>query len=230
MVMAANRCGATSRRTAAIQGHVLSPCVPLSVCFNVCIASYEKSAKQTPTDGMAMLVPTAPSPTDRSGICIVKLKPVSKTQPSRESLEQVVDGDFREQLWLSVPLYEPGKWQYQFQISSFTTTTLNLLFAEAERKGKTRNFRMYIGPGSDGSSADKLSLDLKFNPWDTATTFRPEWRSMNKTVFTPCDPLESWYTEHNDVWLDDVTTFHHRPMRCVIAFHPFFLAQENTAL
>ena len=45
-----------------------------------------------------------------------------------------------------------------------------------------------IGPGLDGSSADKLSLDLKFNPWDTAITFRPEWRSM--TVF----PSESGCT------------------------------------
>ena len=71
---------------------------------------------------------------------------------------------------------------------------LRLLFTEAEKKGKTRNFRMYIGPGSDGSSADKLSLDLKFNPWDTAITFRPEWRSMSKTVFTQYDPSETRYT------------------------------------
>ena len=45
---------------------------------------------------------------------------------------------------------------------------VNLLYAEAEKMGKIRNFRMYIGPGSDGSSADKVSIDLKFNPWDTA--------------------------------------------------------------
>ena len=44
-------------------------------------------------------------------------------------------------------------------------TTLNLLFAEAERKGKTRNFQAYNGLGSDGSSAD--NLDLKCNPRDT---------------------------------------------------------------
>ena len=49
---------------------------------------------------------------------------------------------------------------------------LNLLFTEAEQKGKARNFRMYIGSGSEGSSADKVSLDLKFNPWDTAITFQ----------------------------------------------------------
>ena len=49
---------------------------------------------------------------------------------------------------------------------------MNLLYAEAEKMDKIRNFRMYIGPGSDGSSADKQSLDLKFNPWDTAITFQ----------------------------------------------------------
>ena len=137
---------------------------------------------------------------------------------------------FRKQLELSVPLYEPQEWKYEFKMSSLTTTILNLLYAEAERKGETRNFLMYIGLGSDGSSVDKLSLDLKFNPWDTAITFRPEWRLMSKTVFTQYDPFESGYTEQSDVWLDDVKTFYHRPMRCVIVVHPYFLAQENSAL
>ena len=63
---------------------------------------------------------------------------------------------------------------------------------------------MYIGPGSDVLSADKLSLGLKFNPWDTAITCQPDWRSMSKSVFTPCDPLESWYTEQSDVLFEDV--------------------------
>ena len=90
-----------------------------------------------------------------------------------------------------MPLYELGEWKYEFKMSSFTTTILNMLFTEAEHKGKTRHLRTYIGPGSDGSSADKLSLDLKFNPWDTAITFRPEWRSMSKTVFMQYDPFVS---------------------------------------
>ena len=53
---------------------------------------------------------------------------------------------------------------YEFKMSSFTATRLNLLFAEAEQKGKTRHCRTYIGLGSDGLSADQLFFDLKFNP------------------------------------------------------------------
>ena len=96
----------------------------------------------------------------------------------------------------------PGEWNYEFQMSSFTTTILNLLFTEAEQKGKTRNFRMYIGLGSDGSSADKLSVDLKFNLWDTAITFRPESLHAVRSI-------------RNLV---------HMSMPCVIVVHPYPLA------
>ena len=88
-------------------------------------------------------------------------------QPSAEISEQVIVFAPCKQLELSVHQYEPGERKHEFKMSSFTTTVLNLLFTEAEKKGKTRQFRMYIGPRSDGSSADKLSRDLKFNPWDS---------------------------------------------------------------
>ena len=136
-------------------------------------------------------VPIPPSPPDRSRIHTEKLESVSKTQPSSEPVEQVVDGDFRKQFVLSVPQYELVECKYEFKMSSFGTTKLNLLFTEAEKKGKIRNYRMYIGPGSGGSSADKQSLDLKFNPWDTAITVRTEWHAMSETVFTQYDPSET---------------------------------------
>ena len=66
----------------------------------------EKSVWQTPTDGTPMLVPIPPS---------VKLEPVSKTRHSRESLEQVVDGDFRKQLELSALLDELGRVEIRIQ-------------------------------------------------------------------------------------------------------------------
>ena len=70
----------------------------------------EKSVWQTPTDGTPLSVPIPPSPSDRSGSHPEKLESVSKTQLSSEPLEQVCDGDFRRQLVLSVPQYEPGEW------------------------------------------------------------------------------------------------------------------------
>ena len=105
-------------------------------------------------------------------------------QSSAGTLEPVIEDDHRKQLELSVPRYEPGEWKHEFKMLPFTTTILNLFFTEAEKKGTIRNFRMYIGPGSDVSSANKLSLDLKFNPCDTAITFRPEWRSMSNSLRT----------------------------------------------
>ena len=108
------------------------------------------------------------------------------------------------QIWdcfeLTAPMCRSGEWKYEFKMSTLAATLLNLLFAEAEQKGKTLNFRTYIGPGSDGFSADKLWLDLKFNPWDTANSFRPEWHSMSETVFTQYDKSESWRTEQKDAW------------------------------
>ena len=92
---------------------------------------------------------------------------------------------------------------------------------------KIRNFRMYIGPGSDNSSADKLSLDLKFNPWDTVVAFRHEWLAMSKTFFTQDDPSKPWYTCQSNAGLDDAKTFYPRPMRCVIVCHPYPLDPED---
>ena len=123
-------------------------------------------------------------PCSRSETAGEVLRSRSETiSPSRGPQEQVADDYFRKQLGT---LYRSG---------------------EAEQKGKTRNFDMYIGPGSDGSSADKLLLDLKFNPWDTAISFRLEWRSMSKTVFTQYDLSESWCAEQSNVRPDDVKTF-----------------------
>ena len=86
--------------------------------------------------------------------------------PSREPLEQVAGCDFRQQLELSVPLYRSGEWKYEFKLYMLTSTILNLLFTEAEQKGRTRHFRVFIGPRSDGStSTAKLLLDSEFNLW-----------------------------------------------------------------
>ena len=84
-----------------------------------------------------------------------------------------------------------------------------------------------MGPG-DGSSTDKLSLDLKFNPRNTAISSRPgEERYMCKTVFTQYNLQEDWCAEQKDVWIDWVKTFSYRPLRCLIIFFPFFFSKQR---
>ena len=170
-------------------------------------------------------------------------------QSSAASSEHVIEDDPRTQLQLSVPRYKPGELKYEFQMSSFATTILNLLYTGANVltirtldgfAGKAKASTL-AAEGQDstffGCTLDldqtvqaqtKLSLDWKFNPWDKAITFRPEWRSMSKTVFTQYDPFETWYTCQSDVWLEDVKTFCARPMRCVIVVHPYPHAEEDT--
>ena len=64
-------------------------------------------------------------------------------------------------------------WRVEVRILNVNVHNDNIeLYAEAEKMGKIRNFRTYIEP----------NIDLEFN-WDTAETYRPEWRSLSKTVF-----------------------------------------------
>ena len=148
-----------------------------------------KQSKQRCSHTVILKENPCPRPEEPSEKSVHQVSTETPLPPSStETLEQVIEDDPRKQLELSVPQYEPGEWKHEFKMSTFTTTTLNLLYAEAEKMDKI--IRMYIGPGSDGSSADKQSIDLKFNPWCTAITFRPEWHSLSKTVFTQYDPFE----------------------------------------
>ena len=73
----------------------------------------------------------------------------------------------------------------------------------------------------------QLSLDLKFKPRNTTISSRPgEERYMCKTVFTQCDLQEDWCAEQKDVWIGGVKTLSHRPLRCQITVHPYFLRTD----
>ena len=148
------------------------------------------------------------TPRSLGGLCTVILKQNPCPRPARnlhfrrqqkhrlpgssaEILEQVIEDDPSQRARVVGTSIWTWRVETRIQMSSCTTNTLNLLFTAVENKSKTRKFRMYIGPGSDGSSADKLSIDLKFNPWDTAVTFRPEWRSLSKTGLHATRPIQT---------------------------------------
>ena len=49
-----------------------------------------------------------------------------------------------------VPIFRTGVWNYEFKTSSLTSRIPNLLVDKAEQRGRTRDFYMCVGPGSDG--------------------------------------------------------------------------------
>ena len=59
-----------------------------------------------------------------------------------------------------------------------TTTMLNLIFNEAEKIGKSHNFRTYIGPGSNCSSTDKLSFDFHRDPERSASLHSTTYKKI----------------------------------------------------
>ena len=84
----------------------------------------ETASEQTPTDGT----------------CAVKLDVVSKTQSSREALEQVADDDFRKQLELSVPLHEPGEWTCELKDVVTHHDNTDFALRRSRAKGKDSKF------------------------------------------------------------------------------------------
>ena len=72
--------------------------------------------------------------------------------------------DWREAVIDCVPkqYIKSGHWKYEyFDYCDGPTLAADcdMFFQEAEQRGKTKNHRVYIGPGSDGSSDDKIAVD-----------------------------------------------------------------------
>ena len=121
-----------------------------------------KQSKRRRSHNVTLKENPCPRPEERSENSVHQTS-TEAPQSSAGIPKRNVGCDLRKQLELSVPQCKPGEWKHEFRMSTFTATTLNLFYAGAEKKGKIRSFWMYVGPGSDGSSGDKLSLDLKFN-------------------------------------------------------------------
>ena len=99
-----------------------------------------------------------------------------------------------------------------------------------EGRDRPKNKRIYIGPGRDGSSVDKLSVDLKFDPFNTKMTIPKIWRDEGyvKTTFmlrTSRCSLE----EFHEGWTMIEDAVHHavsqefhdeKPDRIAIILHP----------
>ncbi len=50
------------------------------------------------------------------------------------------------------------------------------MFMQLDDLGLMKNKRVYIGPGRDGSSDDKIPIDLKFAPLTTKIAWNKTWK------------------------------------------------------
>ena len=70
-----------------------------------------------------------------------------------------------------------GRWKDEF-FNYCDGIDCTMFFKEAEEKKKTKNHRCYIGPGADGSTEDKIAVELKFDPKNTVITYKAQWREL----------------------------------------------------
>lgn len=93
-------------------------------------------------------------------------------------------------------------------------------------KKRTSNKRIYTGPGRDGSTDDKISVDLKFDPSNTKVTCLPTWKQQGykKTSFMLDDRSvggKTWVVIEDSVPLDEVKDFSaQQPEQVAILLHP----------
>ena len=57
-----------------------------------------------------------------------------------------------------------------------TDDMMEWFFTHLRDLGMQKKKRIYIGPGRDGSSYDKISVDLKFDPLNTYVIYNRLWR------------------------------------------------------
>ena len=99
-------------------------------------------------------------------------------------------------------------------------------FTHLRELGVSKNKRIYIGPGRDGSSDDKISVDLKFEPNNTSITYNKIWRETGyvKSSFAYYPDLGGWKRVEDEADLRESNIFQHskndRPTRLAVLAYP----------
>ena len=121
---------------------------------------------------------------------------------------------------------------YEFDVQKHITgDDIDMLFQEEEDSGKTRSHRTYIGPGADGSSNDKIIVELKYQGRDNKMTYYPRWNDYVKTTFVQFRG-ESWRCKEADVPIGEVNDMMEngvKPERSIIFVQPQADFQNPTA-
>ena len=114
-----------------------------------------------------------------------------------------------------------GNWKYEF-FNYTREINCSMFFVWAREKNKTKNHRVYIGPGADGSTEDKIAVDVKFEPKNTGISFRTSWREAGYVKSTWALYGDRWEMCEVNERLDLIIDFEGGlcPDKCLIFIHP----------
>jgi len=103
--------------------------------------------------------------------------------------------------------------------------------------GREKNKRLYIGPGRDGSSNDKIAVDVKFDSRSTKPIM-PENKFLRNQGYVKTSfgyeqdeetLTETWTVIEDQVELDNEKVYKEGFVQMVIILHPMFSIAENDA-
>ena len=86
--------------------------------------------------------------------------------------------EFHQSLIEKVPVeaVQDGRWKHEvFKYVDVGDEMLDSILRHLEDIKSSRNKRIYIGPGRDGSSDDKIAVDCKIDPRNTSIPYNKEW-------------------------------------------------------
>ena len=96
--------------------------------------------------------------------------------------------------------------------------------------GKDKNIRLYIGPGRDGSSEDKISVDCKFESRTTKVEHVSKALKSQEYVKTSfIFDNDEWRVVEDQVDLETDTPFTQKVSRMAIIIHPMFSTADEDA-
>ena len=95
--------------------------------------------------------------------------------------------------------HTPGRWKIEFAKKVITGSFCDSCFKCLEDWKQEKNKRIYIGPGKDSSSNDKISIECRFNPVNNYLTYCDtcKGRDYRKTTFELHDG--EWICTENKV-------------------------------
>ena len=102
-------------------------------------------------------------------------------------------------------------------------------------RGKDSNKRLYIGPGRDGTSDNKISVDVKFNSSSTKVAENPYLMEQRycKTSFAygrdAKSKIETWQNIEDQEEIDHERLLPEKTSKIVIIIHPMYSTAEEDA-